>query len=91
MDKIVMTMVDFMVKHGPYLGWPPSKLEEMAKYSSDHEEDFVIIIRNVHHTIPKLSIDEYFKKLAEVEKAERAEKVEWEKMAKTEKTVLPQI
>lgn len=61
MDKLVMTMKEFMDKYARDLGFPEYRILEMAQDHLKSGEDFQFVVRNVHVIVPHLSLQEFFK------------------------------
>lgn len=60
MDKIFMSMTEFMKTQAPFLGIPTWDIEKAGKQEMTEGKDFYYQVRNVFYTIPLLSLQEYF-------------------------------
>ena len=60
MDKRIMSFTEFMKVHGPYMGWPPDKVEAMGRQEMNEGKDLLFQVRDVFYTIPLISLQQYF-------------------------------
>lgn len=61
MDKIFVTMKEFMDRFSRDLGFPEYRIIEMATDHLKSGEDFGFVIRNVYYVVPHLSLQDYFR------------------------------